>query len=65
MTHHTGPEYTAPNEQRCEALVKGQPSWVFKWMQVDHRCPRKANQMRGQLAVCYQHANSKKLVRFE
>lgn len=64
MTYQHRPEYTAPDDQRCEALVTGQPSYNFEWMRHDHRCPRKANQMRGQMAVCYQHARSKNLKRF-
>lgn len=64
MSYHSGPEYVAPDDLRCMALVKGQPSWVFEWMKHDHRCPRKANQMRGQLAVCYQHAQAKVVTAF-
>lgn len=59
MTFHSGPEYEAPDEVRCEALVKGHPTWNFEWVKHDHRCPRKANQMRGQRQVCWQHAKMK------
>lgn len=65
MTFHSGPEYEAPGEVRCDALVKGQPGWNFEWMRHDHRCPRKANQMRGLHQVCYQHATAKSVQYFK
>lgn len=65
LSRHSGPEWTAPSDQRCEALVKGQPSYCYAWMRLDRRCPRRANQMRGDMAVCYQHATAKKIVKFQ
>lgn len=59
MTNHYRAEYVAPDDQRCQALVKGQPSYVFAWMKVDHQCPKTANQMRGHIAVCHLHARAK------
>lgn len=61
MSRNSGPEYTAPNDQRCEVLVKGQPSYSFEWMRHDHRCPKTANQMRGPKAVCHLHAKAKRV----
>lgn len=65
MTKHSGPESVAPDDQRCEALVKGKPNYTFDWMKVDHRCPRRANQMRGPIACCYQHARMETVVRYD
>lgn len=65
MSYHSGPEYTAPDDQRCEALVKGHPSWHYEWVKVDHRCPKTANQMRGQLAVCHLHAKAKTVIQYQ
>lgn len=62
MSKHSGPEYTAPAEQRCEALVRGHPSWHFEWVRYDHQCPRRANQARGGHLVCYQHAAAKNVI---
>jgi len=66
MSRHSGPHFTLPPDgQRCEALVKGHPSYHWEWMRTDHRCPRKACQTRGLsfdvrvISVCYQHAKSK------
>lgn len=56
----------AQNDVRCEALVKGHPGWVPPHDK-DHRCGRRANQMRGLpfstrvIRVCYQHAASKSI----
>lgn len=47
MSYHARPEYIAPDEQRCGALVPGHPSWAYDWAKVDHQCPKTANQMRG------------------
>lgn len=58
------PKYEAPVELRCEALVKGKPNYAFVWMRHDHRCPRKANQMRGPHQVCWQHAQMKRVEYF-
>lgn len=66
MTIHSGPHFNVPpDDQRCEALVKGQPSYVFEWMKHDHRCPRRANQMRGTIAVCHQHARARNVQEFK
>lgn len=59
MTFQHAPEYVAPDDVRCEALVKGQPSYTFEWMRHDHQCPRQSNQMRGTHQVCWQHARMK------
>jgi hypothetical protein len=59
MTFQHRPEYQAPDDIRCEAVVKGHPNYNFEWMRYDHRCPRRANQMRGQFMVCFQHAAMK------
>lgn len=65
MSGHIGPEYTAPSSQRCEALVKGKPSWHWEWVKVDHRCPKTANQMRAGIAVCHIHARAKQVKRWK
>lgn len=54
-------EYVAPDDQRCEALVRGHPSWTFDWQRVDHRCPKRANQGRAGRIVCHIHARSKQI----
>lgn len=60
MSHHDGPHFTLPApEDRCQAIVKGQPSYHWKWMREDHQCPRKANQGRAGKLVCHQHAKAK------
>jgi len=59
MSRHSGPEYVAPDDIRCDAIVKGHPSYNWDWLKIDHRCPRKANQMRGLHSACYQHAEAK------
>jgi len=61
MTYQDRPEYVAPPEDRCQAKVRALPRSNFAWMTKDHQCPRKANQMRGLKAVCYQHASAKKV----
>ena len=61
MSRHSGPEYTAPDDIRCEAIVKGIKHYHWEWCKVDHRCPRKSNQMRGLKQVCYQHAVAKEV----
>ena len=65
MSNHRGPEGTAPDDVRCEALVKARSGYFYEWTKRDHRCPRRANQMRGQIAVCHAHARSKAIERFE
>ena len=47
VSRHDRPEYIAPDDIRCEALVKG------------HRCPRRANQSREGRSVCWQHGAMK------
>lgn len=60
----SGPEYTAPDDQRCEALVKGHLNYSFAWMRKDHRCPKGAQQTRVTsqsskiIAVCHVHARA-------
>lgn len=56
MTFRHHPEYTAPDELRCDALVRGRKGWP-DWAQQDHRCPPKATQSRACKSVCWQHAN--------
>lgn len=63
MSYHSRPEFVAPTDQRCEALVKGRLSFHYEWMRVDHQCPRRANQMRGTLSVCHIHARAKRVIR--
>lgn len=59
MSNHRSPEGVAPDDVRCEALVKGHPGYHWQWVQHDHRCPKRANQMRADVAVCHIHARSK------
>ena len=62
MSQHSGPHHRLPpDDQRCEALVPGHPSYNWEWMRYDHRCPRKANQARSGRSVCYQHGAMKKV----
>jgi hypothetical protein len=63
MSRHDGPDFFVPDDERCEAIVKGMPSYSYEWMRHDHRCPRKANQSRGPYTVCHIHARAKQ-VRF-
>ena len=58
----SGPDFYVPEEERCHALVKGKTSYVFVWMRYDHRCPRRANQMRNFVPVCHIHARAKKIL---
>jgi hypothetical protein len=55
MTYRDRPEYTAPSDIRCDALVAGKKGWP-DWAQKDHRCPRRATQSRCGKSVCWQHA---------
>jgi hypothetical protein len=64
MSRHSGPHYTAPDDERCEALVPGHPDYNWRWMRVDHRCPRRANQGRDGHIVCFQHAAAKTVTYF-
>jgi len=61
MSRHRGPDFFVPEEERCEAIVKGVPSYHWQWMRIDHRCPRKANQSRGFHVVCHIHARAKQV----
>lgn len=66
MSRHDRPESTAPEGQRCECLVRGKKGNVwYDWQKKDHRCPRRAQQMRGGIAVCYSHSIAKKVERYE
>lgn len=65
MSYHSRPEFTAPQGQRCECLVRGRLSHYYQWQRVDHQCPKRANQMRHRdLAVCHVHARAKKIEEF-
>ncbi len=65
MSNHFGPEGTAPDELRCEALVRGTGRALYwEWTRHDRRCARKANQCRQGISVCYIHAKTPTLVRF-
>lgn len=64
MSRHSGPGATIPpDDQRCEALVVGHPSWNWEWMRVDHRCPKVACQSREVdreiVSVCHVHARAR------
>lgn len=66
MSNHFGPEGCAPDELRCEALVKGSNKNVyFEWTRYDRRCSRKANQSRAGLAVCYVHAKVSNVTKYK
>jgi hypothetical protein len=66
MSNHRGPEGCAPDELRCAALVKGvRSTWYYEWTRHDHQCPRLAQQSRDGVAVCYIHANTKTLTKWE
>ena len=63
MSNQAGPENVAPDNQRCNALVKGTgKKRYFEWTRYDRRCSRKANQARDGVAVCYLHAQVKDFV---
>lgn len=64
MSRHSGPDLTVPpDNQRCEALVKGKKSmYSYDWQREDHRCPRPSNQGRDGRMVCHIHGRSKKVV---
>lgn len=65
VSNHFGPEGCAPDDQRCEALVRATGSQCYyEWTKHDRRCSRRANQCREGIAVCYIHARSAKLERF-
>jgi hypothetical protein len=59
VTRHSGPDFEVPpDDQRCEALIRGKTKSAalgWQWMMVDHRCPRRANQTRMGRSVCWQH----------
>lgn len=62
MSYHSRPEYIAPQDQRCGALVSGHKSWAYDWAKIDHQCPKTANQMRGPIPVCHIHAKARKVI---
>lgn len=64
MSFHSGPEGVPPDDQRCEALVRGKSGLFYEWTKHDHRCAKRANQSRGSLAVCHIHARTKVLERW-
>lgn len=57
MSNHDHPEGCAPDDQRCESLVKGTPGY-YRWTNFDRRCSRRANQSRDGFPVCYIHAKT-------
>lgn len=60
MSNHYAPEGVAPDELRCEALVRAKQGTFYReWERHDRRCPRRANQTRNGFAVCYIHALTK------
>ena len=62
MSQHSGPHWdVVTDDQRCEAIVKGMPSYHWEWMRVDHRCPRRANQGRAGHMVCHIHGRAKQV----
>jgi hypothetical protein len=61
MSKHSGPDFYVPDEEKCEAIVKGIRGYVFEWQRIDHRCPRRANQGRNGHVVCHIHARSKEV----
>lgn len=65
MSNHRGPEGCAPDDVRCEALAKGTGTQTYwEWTRHDHRCPRRAQQCREGVSVCYTHAKIKTLVKW-
>lgn len=60
MTYRDRPEFEAPADIRCDALVLGKPGWP-DWAQHNHRCPRRATQSRAGRAVCWQHGALKEI----
>jgi hypothetical protein len=72
VSRHSGPHFTLPpDDQRCDAVVRGIPSYNWKWQRVDHRCPRRASQTRGVpgsldiMAVCHAHARSRTVQHYQ
>lgn len=62
MSQHSGPHFqVAPDDQRCEAIVKGKKSHHWEWQRVDRRCPLRANQGRAGHLVCHVHAKTKEV----
>jgi hypothetical protein len=62
VSRHEGPDFrVVPDDQRCEAMVRGVKSHNFEWQRVDHRCPREANQGRAGRMVCHIHGRSKRV----
>lgn len=64
MSNNKGPEGCAPDDQRCEALVRAKRHG-WSWMKEDHRCPRRVSQARGPISVCHVHARSKTMIPWE
>lgn len=65
MSNHHGPENGAPDEQRCEAMVRGTGNArYFLWTRYDRRCSKRVNQSRDGLAVCHVHAKIETLERW-
>ncbi len=61
---HSGPEFTAPDDQRCEALVPGHPSWYQEYTRHNHRCHKTAQQSRGGMVVCHVHARAREVTHY-
>lgn len=61
MSYRDRPEFCAPDDQRCEAIVRGTKQTYQHWRQVDHRCVRRAQQSRMGCAVCHIHARVKEV----
>lgn len=61
MSNHDHPECCPPDDQRCDAFVKGAEKPYYRWMGHDRRCPRKAVQTREGAAVCHVHDRVKTL----
>jgi hypothetical protein len=62
MSNHHGPECVAPEELRCEALVKARSGYFYEWSKYDHRCPKRANQGRLGRPVCHIHAKTREII---
>jgi hypothetical protein len=54
-----------PANLRCEALVRGTGSGLYwEWTRHDRQCPRRVNQGREGFSVCYVHAKTKTVTRY-
>lgn len=57
MAYRDRSTYSAPDDQRCEALAKPNPNaGPYVWQRFWRRCHRRANQSREGRSVCFQHA---------